>query len=121
MQQPRTEGVDGLHLESARRLQRQREQSPGARAQRRVRRDVRDSANGGIERCVVERGPPAQLIEHAVRHIGGGGLGEGDAENLRRIDAVEQQADHALREHVGLAGAGIGGHPGRDRGSEVSI
>ena len=31
------------------------------------------------------------------------------------LDAVEQQPDHALRQHVGLARAGIGRDPGRDR------
>ena len=56
-----------------------------------------------------------QRVEHAVRHVGGGGLGEGDAEDFRRVDAVEQQPDHALRQHVGLARAGIGRDPGRAR------
>jgi hypothetical protein len=38
---------------------------------------------------VVERGPTPQLVEHAVGHICGGGLGEGDAEDLSGLDAVE--------------------------------
>ena len=70
-------------------------------------------AHGVVERGVVEQGPGPQRVEHAVRHVGGGGLGEGDAEDARRIDAGEQQPDHALRQHVGLAGAGIGRDPGR--------
>ena len=57
---------------------------------------------------------PRQPLEHLVRHVGGGGLGEGDAEDFRRIDAAQQQVDHALRQHIGLAGAGIGGDEGRD-------
>ena len=52
-----------------------------------------------------------ERVEHAVRHVGGGGLGEGEAEDFRRVDAVEQQADHALRQHMGLARAGIGRRP----------
>ena len=57
-----------------------------------------------------------QRAEHAVRHVGGGRLGEGDAEDFRRIDAAQQQPDDALRQHMGLAGAGIGGDPGRHVG-----
>ena len=57
----------------------------------------------------------AERVEHALRHVGGGRLGEGEAEDLFRRDAVEQKIDHALRQHVGLAGAGIGGHPRRNR------
>src|SRR5262249_11836823 len=55
MQQPRAEGMNGLNLESARRLQRHSEQSPRERAPRRIRFNVRDSSDGGIERGVVER------------------------------------------------------------------
>ena len=42
LQQPRAEGVDGLHLQPARRLERGREQPPRPRAHRRVGPDVRD-------------------------------------------------------------------------------
>ncbi len=63
----------------------------------------------------LERGPAGEPLEHAVRHVGGRRLGVGEAEDLRRVGAVEQQADHALRQHVGLAGAGIGRHPRRRR------
>ncbi len=116
MQQPRAEGVDGLHLQSAWRLQCHSEQPPRERAPRRVRLNVRDSLDGCGERDMVERGPAAQLVEHAVRHIGGGGLGKGDAEDLCRVDAVEQQTDHAQRQDMRLAGSGIGRHPRRGRG-----
>ena len=58
-------------------------------------------------------------VEHARRHVGGGRLGEGDAQDARRIDpagrAVEHQPDDALREHMGLARAGIGGDEHRAR------
>ena len=59
--------------------------------------------DGGRELRVVERSPAAQLLEHAVRHVGGGGFGEGDAEYLGGIDAFEQQPDDALRQDVRLA------------------
>ncbi len=78
-------------------------------------------ADRGVERVVVERDPVAERGEHPLRHVGGGGLGEGDAEDLFRRHAVEQQADHALHQHMGLARAGIGrdegrGAPGSRRG-----
>ncbi len=114
MQQPRAEGVDGLHLQPARRVQRQGEQPPRPRPPDGVGLDVGNSPDRGVEPGIVERGPAAQLVEHPVGHVGGGGLGEGDAEDFRRLDAVEQQADDALRQHMGLAGAGIGRDPGGD-------
>ena len=92
----------------------------------RARRLRVDAAAAGlahrlVERGVVERGPLAERVEHAVRHVGGGGLGEGEAEDFRRIDAGEQQPDHALRQHVGLARAGIGRRPRPRRpGSDAS-
>ena len=116
MQQSRTEGVNGLHLQSARRLQCHGEQPPRERAPRRVRLDARNLLNGCVELDIVERGPAAQLVKDAVRHVCGGGLGKRDAEDLCRVDAVEQQTDHAQRENMGLAGSGIGRHPRRGRG-----
>ena len=115
MQQPRAEGVDGLHLEPAGGLQRQCEQPPGSRPLRRVGTEVGHSPDRCIERLIVECGPAPQLVEHAVRHIGGGGLGECDAENFIGLDAVEQEPDHALRQNVGLARSGIGCDPGGHR------
>ena len=63
-----------------------------------------------VERGVVERGPFRQRIEHAGRHVGGGGLCEGDAKDFLGLDAAQQQVDHPLHQHVRLAGAGVGGH-----------
>ena len=68
-----------------------------------------------VECVVVERCPVRQRCEHAVRHVGGRRLGEGEAEDFRGIDAVEQQPDHTLRQHMGLARAGVGRHPCRCR------
>ena len=74
---------------------------------------VRLGADHVVERRIVERGPCGERVEHALGHIGGGGLGEGDAEDFLRLDALEQEIDHALRQHMGLARAGIGGDPRR--------
>ena len=68
-----------------------------------------------VEVVVFERRPFGQRIEYRFRHVGGGGLGEGEAKNFGRIGAAQQQPDDALRQHIGLARAGIGRHPGRHR------
>jgi len=113
MQKPCAKCVDGLDLETTRRLQRQREESPCSRPPRRIGIEIGHPSDRRIEVLIVERGPAPQLVEHAVRHIGGGGLGERDAEDLSGLDAVEQEAGHALRQNMGLARSGIGGDPGR--------
>ncbi len=116
MKDVRAESVNGLHFQSARRLERQREQLAGAGAHLVAGIAGADILHRLGEFGVVERGPFAQFFEHAVRHVAGRRLGESDAQNARRIDAVEQQADNALRQDVGLAGAGIGRDPGGDVG-----
>ncbi len=97
MQQPRAKGVDGLHLEAAGRLQRGGKKAPRPRALDGVGLAAGRKRDLPVERGVAERGPARQPLEHLVRHIGGGGLGEGDAEDLGRIDAAQQQVDDALR------------------------
>ena len=77
-------------------------------------RRMRDAgfADRRVQRVIIERHPVAQRREHPLGHVGGGGLGEGDAENFFRRHAVEQQPDHALHQHMRLARAGIGRHEG---------
>ena len=60
MQQPRAEGVDGLHLQPARRFQRRGEQPARARALRRVGFARVDRVDLGVERGVVQRRPFAR-------------------------------------------------------------
>ena len=115
MQQAGTEGMDGLHLEAARSFEGGREQPARLRAQACVRHKVGNRPDCLVELCIIEGGPCAQRVEYPLRHGGGGRLGEGDAEDFFRRDALEQQPDHPLRQHVGLAGAGIGRNPGRHR------
>ena len=57
-------------------------------------------------------GPFRQGLEHALGHIGRRRLGEGEAQDAPRRAAREQQPDDPLRQHMGLARTGIGGHPG---------
>src|SRR3546814_16859228 len=59
--------------------------------------DLAGSADFLAEPVVIERGPAREPLEHAVCHVGGGGFGIGEAEDLRRMCAVGQQPDHALR------------------------
>ena len=63
-----------------------------------------------VQRLVIERDPMAEGGKHPLRHIGGGGFRERDAENFLRRNAVKQQPDHPLYQHMGFAGAGIGRH-----------
>jgi hypothetical protein len=114
VQQPCAEGVDGLHLQAARRFERGGKQParPGSLAG--IGPAAGRKRDRSVERGVVERGPARKPLEHFVRHIGGGGLGEGDAENFGGVDAAQQQIDHPLSENIGLAGAGIGRHESGD-------
>ena len=113
MQDLRAEGVDGLHLQAARRFQRPRKQ-PSRQGAARGRYAARPRGDLGIKRGVVECGPAPERVEHALGHVGGGRFGEGETEDFFRRHAGEQKLDHAPRQDVGLAGAGIGGDPGGD-------
>ena len=115
LEKPRAKAVDGLHLEAAGRLQRGGEQAAGALTLSPAARLCAGGAYRLVEPAVVERDPFAQRFEDAVRHVGGRRLGEGEAEDFGGIGMLlQQQPDDALRQHVGLAGAGVGRHPGRD-------
>ena len=103
LQQPRAQRVDGLHLQPARRLQRAGEQFAGRLPQAWAGMRNAGLADRRIQRVVVERHPMAEGGEHALCHVGGGGFGEGDAEDFFRRHVVEQQPDHPLHQHVRLA------------------
>ena len=120
VQQALAEGVDGLDLQPARRLDRAGEQPSrlverlGSRGQRRHGRP--GVGDGGAQGGVVEPRPAREVAEHPDRHVGGGRLGEGEAQDARGRDARQQQPQHPLGEHMRLARAGIGRHPGRGAG-----
>ena len=113
MQQPRAEGMDGLHLEAARRLQRAREQAARPRALRGVGGFAPSFAHRRVERRVVERGPGAQCSNTRFAMLAAAALVKVMQRMRLGSTPEQQQPDHALRQHVGLAGAGIGGDPGR--------
>ena len=108
VQQARAESVNGLHLQSARRFQRVGEQPPRDSAPCCVGRLAGGEPDLLVERVVIEGGPFRQCAEHAGRHVGGGGLGKGDAQDLRRVFAAQQQIDDPLHQHMCLARASIG-------------
>jgi len=110
MQQTRTEGVNGLDLQSAGSFQRVCKKPPRAGALRRIGQLAGRKFYARVERGIIERRPFRQRIEHACRHIGGGRLCEGDTKNLCRVFAAQQQIDHPLHQHVRLAGSGVGRH-----------
>ena len=62
---------------------------------------------------VVERRPAGEVLIDALGHVGGGGPRIGQAQDLRGIGAAQQQPDDAARQHMRLAGPGIGRHPDR--------
>jgi hypothetical protein len=112
VQKALAEGVDGVDLEPARGLHRPGEE--GARRPQAVA--SRGLALQGLqlagERRIVQRHPAPEPLEHPDRHVGGGGLGEGEAQDPAGRRAGEEQAQHPVGEHLGLARAGVRRHPG---------
>ncbi len=113
-QQQVAERMDRLDLEPSRRLQR-----PGEERARPVERLGRDLAGlpevrqGGAQRRVVEHRPGPERPEEPVLHLRRGGARVGQAEDLARLGASQQEARHPVGQHPGLAGAGVGRDPAR--------
>ena len=111
VQELRAECVNCLHFKATRGFEGSGEQPSRQRAPRRIGFDVRARPDCLLERGVVEHRPFAERVEHPLRHIGGGGLGEGDAKDFFRLHACKEKIDHALRQNMGLTRSGIGSHP----------
>ena len=108
------EGVDGLDLQPARRLERMGKERAGPPHQRRgggrralQRRELCD------ERRVAGHRPLRQPLRDAAAHLGRRRLGVGEAQHLVRPRPRQQQPQHPRGEHIGLARAGVGRHPHR--------
>ena len=118
-QQLFAEGVDGLDLQPAGRLQRAGEQATGVG-------QIGGLESGGVaavkkdqiagQFLVVHDGPAAQLFEQPRLHLGGGGLGVGDAQDLGRARLLQQQPGHPVHKGGGLARAGVGRDEDRTAG-----
>ena len=113
VEQPLAEGVDRLDLQAAGRVERLGEQAPRLGQCRRAGNIAFKLLDAFGQRRVVEGRPCAKFGEHPVRHLRGRRLGEGQAEDARRVGAGQKQADDAARQHVGLARAGVRRHPCR--------
>ena len=117
-QQRLAEGVDGLDAQAARRLERAGEERAGAGEP--IGRDrlagLAELAQRRAELGVVEHRPGPERPEQAVLHLGGRRLGVGEAQDLLRLGAGQQQPRDAVGQHAGLARAGVGRDPARRRG-----
>jgi hypothetical protein len=70
--------------------------------------------NSLCQRGIVEPDPLAKRAEDPVGHLRRGGLGVGQAEDRGGTGTAQQEPDDPAGQHMGLAGAGIGGDPGRE-------
>ena len=113
-QESAAQGVDRHDREPARQLEYPREQTPRALDPLAVRRPAGKRLELGHERRIVPGGGPGrQPLLDPHRHLGCRGLGEGDAQDAFGVAPLQQQAQHAVGQHPGFAGAGIRGHPDR--------
>ena len=116
-QQRLAEGVDGLDAHAAGRVEHAGEEL--ARTLQRVAIGHRAGERHQLLRepaLGLDR-PLREPVVDAVRHLGRGGLGEGEAEDARGRRPRQHQRQHAVGEHLGLAGAGRGRDP--DRGRDI--
>ena len=113
LEQRLAEGVDGEDVDAARCVEHAREQSARRDTLRRIGRAVNQLRDLLVELRLVGERPASELGRQTVAHFGGRRLGEGEAQDALGLDAVQQQARHAIGQHLGLAGAGIGLDPGR--------
>ena len=113
MQQALAKGMNGLDFQPARGFNGAGKQAAGehqllgpgfCRAGRLNRRH---------QRPIRHQCPFGQRLEYPRRHIGGGSLGEREAQDARRWRARQQQPDNTLGQDMGFARAGIGGDPRR--------
>ena len=111
------EAVDGHDVEAAGKVEHAGEEAAG----------VLEGAGGrGLAQQVQEvvtqaglvalHGPAGEPALDPDRHLGGGGLGEGEAQDRFGGGTGEEEAQHAVGEDAGLAGAGIGRDPDRAGG-----
>ena len=115
--------VNGLNPQPAGRLQRAGKQPP------RPRKIIGDKAWPLAQRGKVcpklvirQHGPFAKPLEQAVLHLGGGGLGVGQAQNPLRLHPAKEQPRHAVDQHPRLARPRIGGHPScRNRAGGLNL
>ena len=98
------ERVDCLDLEPARCLDRAgKERTRLTQVAIGHRAGVAQFRQRGTQRIIIQHRPFAQTLEQAVLHLGGGGLGVGQAQDVLWLHAVQQQARHTVRQHARLS------------------
>ena len=105
--------MDGENVDTARRIEHARKQATGDHALLGLRRAVDQLGDFLVEFGFLGQRPTAELGGQAIAHLGRRGLGEGEAEDSLGLYAGQKQPCHAISQHFGLAGAGIGLDPGR--------
>ena len=111
-----TEGMDGLDLEAARRLDRAGKKRARAPQPVGVDRILADLLQRRAQLGVRHHRPFAQALEQAVLHLHRGGLGIGQAQDAFGADPLQQKPRDAVGQHAGLARPGIGRKPDRGGG-----
>lgn len=108
-QQRLTQRVNGADVHPARRIKHLREQPPRGRQRRQnlviIGAAAQQIAKIGLERGLIHRCPAAETAIDADRHFRRRGIGEGNAQQSVRCRSAQQQAQHAVGQNLGLAGA----------------
>ncbi len=103
--------VDGLDAQAARRVKHMREQPTRPRRLLGGRRAVQQLRQPPVEIARRSHRPFTQSAGQPARHLRRRSLGEGQTDDPFGRSPREQQAQDALDEHMGLAGACIRPHP----------
>ena len=108
-----TEAVDGHDRQARGQIEHVGEQRARALPLARTRRPAEQGLQLLLQLALRRGREPAQVLLHAPHHLGRRGLREGQAQQLARVAARKKQAEHPVREHPGLPGAGRCGDPDR--------
>ena len=112
LQQLFAKAMNGLHLHAAGGFDGSGEQAAGSVEGIPVGRGAGEPDEGGFQLILRQGDPGGEGGEKPVGHLSGGGLSVCQAEDAEGLAAGEQQAQYAVNEHMGFAGAGIGGDEG---------
>ncbi|EKD59663.1 MAG: hypothetical protein ACD_54C01211G0003 [uncultured bacterium] len=116
-QQRGAKAVNGLNTQPTWRFNRTGKQLAGfGQRVRGVAAFVTQFGKGVVQIGIGLHRPFAQTAEQAVLHLGRGGLGVGQAQDMLRLDTAQQQARDPIGQHPRLARTGIGRKPGRCSG-----
>ncbi len=99
------EGVNGLDVHAAGRVQHPREQLAGANPLDVLRPTPEKMAQFDVEFGLGQGRPTAELSGDAGVHLGRRRLGVGQTEDAFRPGSGQHQPEHAVGQHLGLSGA----------------